>query len=473
MAAPGLVSAFFEKRRREGHYVFEGPVPFELHSYIANYRGIPPPRIFLRTMDNTRTVADLVLLEEAVKTLAEVAPDDPDAKEDAAWIDKIEAVFKEENEQLQADFHKSQHMSDEKKMCVSQLYLGSLCSVYGKPASAMEHFSTSWELATTDEEYLDVQEAMMIHSFHMRDWSLVATNAKKTLSIRKTVDDLDLSSKSAAFTCLGIAYMYQNELEKAYDEFERVELAPRDSLMGDVSSASDVAMYGSLLSLALMSRTEIQERVLSNVAFRVVLGMAPNLLRAVVAYVTGRYGLCLTMLESHRSHCLLDIHMSKHAEFLYGKIRAKCIEQFCMPFSKVTIKSLERVFGQPDKDIVDELKLMIESGMKARIDTIEGVLIPPFGYVVLDHIHKMTMDMEQRQNSLQNGLRQMGLDIANLDDAAIVPPVADEQDSQSAANGAATVESAPLPQPQPQPSTSADGTSQDTESKDSDVNMSE
>ncbi len=82
----------------------------------------------------------------------------------------------------------------------------------------------------------------------------------------------------------------------------------------------------------------------------------------------------LAILEAYRPDYLLDIYLQKHIPTLCAQIRNKCITQYLIAFSCVTLDSLDAAFGLPGRSLQEELASMIREGaLQARIDTIDKV----------------------------------------------------------------------------------------------------
>jgi COP9 signalosome complex subunit 1 len=78
----------------------------------------------------------------------------------------------------------------------------------------------------------------------------------------------------------------------------------------------------------------------------------------------------LSILEGYRNDYILDIYLHKRVPELYHLIRSKSIIQYFIPFSCVTIDSLNEAFAPNGGSVENELISMIKSGtLEARIDT--------------------------------------------------------------------------------------------------------
>jgi COP9 signalosome complex subunit 1 len=119
-----------------------------------------------------------------------------------------------------------------------------------------------------------------------------------------------------------------------------------------------------------MDRNDLHKKVLENSNFRTYLELEPHIRRAITFFVNSRYSACLGILEAYRADYLLDIHLHKHVDDLYYMVRSKSIVQYFIPFSCVTLDSLNSAFAAPGKTIDKELSQMIQrKELDARIDT--------------------------------------------------------------------------------------------------------
>lgn len=227
--------------------------------------------------------------------------------------------------------------------------------------------------ASTQHHILDVGKHVVNILVHKRDWSSVLANISKVMAGNANDEDqknLQPYQKMVS----GLAHL---GLEKYYEAalfFISVGDPVTCLQYNNIASINDVATYGALTALASMDRDEIQTRVLDNSDFRNYLETEPQLRKAISMFVNGRYSACLGILESYRADYLLDTYLWHHVDTLFSQIRNKCIIQYFLPFSCVTLESMNSAFAKPGESLEDELIAMIKSGvLKARINTIDKV----------------------------------------------------------------------------------------------------
>ena len=136
-----------------------------------------------------------------------------------------------------------------------------------------------------------------------------------------------------------------------------------------------------------MNRDELQKNVLDSPTFRNFLELEPHIRRAIAFFCNFKFRQCLDILEAYRPDYLLDIHLQRHIPQLYKRIRTKSIEQYMIPFSRVTLDSMAKIFSPTvvggeahptdiSSPFVQELVGLIQDGvLNARIDLEKGLLV--------------------------------------------------------------------------------------------------
>lgn len=210
-----------------------------------------------------------------------------------------------------------------------------------------------------------------------RDWTGILANINKIMPHNLSVEEVNMEQPYQKMLA-GLAYLGSEKYAEAAKNLLDVGDPGICQRYNDIASVNDIATYGGLLALASMERGELQKKVLDNSSFRNYLELEPQIRKAVSMFVNCRYSACLEILERFRSDYLLDLYLQKHVGTIFSLIRKKCIIQYLLPFSCVTLASMNTVFAKPGEDLEAELVSMIKSGaLKARINTIDKVSQAP------------------------------------------------------------------------------------------------
>ena len=251
--------------------------------------------------------------------------------------------------------------------------LGEHLESIGDLAGALDTYTKMRPDASTQHHILDVTKHVIGILLQRRDWPSVLANVSKVIPGNASPEN-QKNLQPYQMMVTGLAHL---GTERYYDA-ARCFLDAGDPAIckqyRNIASTNDVAIYGGLLALSSMDRAELQTRVLDNSNFRNYLELEPHIRKAISMFVNGRYSACLDILESYRADYLLDIYLCHHVDILFSKIRNKCIIQYFLPFSCVTLQSMNDAFAKPGESLEAELISMIKSGvLKARIDTIDKV----------------------------------------------------------------------------------------------------
>lgn len=251
--------------------------------------------------------------------------------------------------------------------------LGEHLEAIGDLNGAFDTYTKMRPDASTQYHILDVGKHVISILLQRKDWPSVLANVSKVIAGNANDDD-QKSLQPYQKMVSGIAHLGSDKYYEAARSFLEVGDPTVCQQYNDIASPNDVATYGGLTALASMDRTELQARVLDNSSFRNYLELEPHIRKATSMFVNGRYSACLNILESYRPDYLLDIHLSRHVEELFSKIRSKCIVQYFLPFSCVTLENMNAAFAKPDESLEAELIKMIKDGvLQARINTIDKV----------------------------------------------------------------------------------------------------
>jgi COP9 signalosome complex subunit 1 len=246
--------------------------------------------------------------------------------------------------------------------------LGNLYRSIGELKASAKAFSRMRDYCTSSKHVAEMCLRIAVVSIELQDWMAASSNAFKIQNLRlKPEDAPGMSSKSAVAT--GLASLAQGQYRAAAGAFLTVDPSLGNSF-SEVVTPNDVSVYGGLCALAALDRAELQARVLENSVFRSFLELEPHVRRAITLFCNSKYSQCLEILEAYKTDYLLDIHLQAQVPQLYQAVRSKCIVQYFIPFSCVTLATMADVFATEEKVMEIELIHMIQEGaLQARIDT--------------------------------------------------------------------------------------------------------
>jgi COP9 signalosome complex subunit 1 len=347
----------------------------DLESYISNYAGrtrferlltIGQSSVVLcidalkAAVNEAKKGKDIQRYREAWDCIRVAAPTEPEAKWDDGWVASTEKSNRNETQRLEAE------LKGYKNNLVKE-------SIRIDLTAASETYVKMRPDASTQYHILDVGKHIISILLQKRDWPSVLANINKVMASNVSEEE-QRNLQPYQKLISGLAHLGSDKYYEAARSFLDVGDPAICQRYNDIASPNDVATYGGLLALASMDRQELQSRVLDSSTFRSYLELEPHIRKAVSMFVNGRYSACLAILESYRADYLLDIYVQRHVQAIYSQIRSKCIVQYFLPFSCVTLESLKAAFEKPGESLEAELINMIKSGvLDARINTIDKV----------------------------------------------------------------------------------------------------
>ncbi|KAG5930125.1 hypothetical protein E4U42_002861 [Claviceps africana] len=448
MTVPELVHRFMANMADLGGVVVQDQPKLDLDLYIQNYAGrtrfdrllhIGKTSVYhcadalKAAVIEAKAGSDVACYSEAWECLSQVAPDDPEAQKDDAWIEKTEAENKAETIRLENELKGYKNNLIKESIRMGNEDLGKHFEKIGRLNEATEAYSRMRQDVSTAKHIFDCGMHLANVSLHRRDYAMVLNNIGKVTSVQDEDDDKTLQVYTVI--AAGIAFLGLARFEEAAKTFLRTDFNMPVTAYNHIASPNDIAVYGGLLALATMDRKELQADVLDNQSFRTFLEHEPHIRKAIGFFVSGRYSSCLSILAASRSDYLLDINLHKHISAIYSKIRSKCIVQYFIPFSCVALDSLDAAFARPGTSTSQEVIEMIRNGsLKARIDAKNKLLVAvrPDSREMM-HYNALQV-ARQYEKEAKERLRRISLAVAGLDSinapkstpGALVGPGVDE-----------------------------------------------
>jgi COP9 signalosome complex subunit 1 len=269
--------------------------------------------------------------------------------------------------------------------------LGKHYQAIGDLPRAFDSFSRMRQDVSMTKHIIDISQHLIGVAVEQKNWVAVSSNVQKIRGVMTSEDELFL--QPYLYTTEGLAFMDSGEYYNAALRFLQTQpglggtsapgaIPGGGSVRNTIISPNDVAVYGGLCALATMERNELHSQVLENSKFRTYLELEPHIRRAITFFVNSRYSACLSILEAYRTDYWLDIHLQKHIDDIYHLVRSKSIVQYFIPFSCVTLDSLNAAFVPAGKTIDKELAMMIQrKDLEARIDTQSRVSTSKFSVI--------------------------------------------------------------------------------------------
>ncbi|KAK2070613.1 hypothetical protein P8C59_005092 [Phyllachora maydis] len=372
---PDSVPQFFATVVNPGGVVVQETPKLDLDLYIQNYRGrtrferllhigrtsVPLCVEALKSaVHEAKRGRDVQRYRDAWECIRSAAPSEPEAIFDRIWAEQAEKANKAETARLETELKGYKNNLIKESIRIGHEELGKHLESIGDLDGAADAYGKMRPDVSTPKHLVDVHRHIVSVAIQRREWGTVAANVTKMQGQQSSDDEKHIQPYMRI--AMGLCLLGQGKFDEAACHFLEPNPTIPQTTWSDLASPNDVATYGGLLALASMDRANLQAKLLDNSSFRNFLEAEPQIRRAITQFVNGRYSQCIATLESYRADCLLDIHLHKHVPKIYSEIRVKCIVQYLVPFSCVTLDKMRENFGRPGEAIEEELAAMIEAG---------------------------------------------------------------------------------------------------------------
>ncbi|VUC20383.1 unnamed protein product [Clonostachys rosea] len=389
MGASSDLLAFFSRMKSQGAIIVEDLPKFDVESYIGNYQGRTRfDRLMLigessvplcvdalkAAVVEAKNGRDVGRYRAAWEYIRVAAPNEPEAKRDDAWIESTETANKAETTRLEVELKGYRNNLIKESIRMGNEDIGTHLEEIGQLKEAAEAYGRMRHDVSSTKHILDCAQHLVSVALQRRDWVSVISNVNKISGLQ--VADSEKNLQPYVKAVLGIGQLGMGKYHEAAASFLQINSNGSLASFQGLATPNDIAIYGGLLALATMDRNDLQTKVLDSSTFRTFLEHEPHVRKAISLFINGRYSNCLSILDALQTDCLLDLYMQKHVETIFNRIRRKCIIQYFIPFSCVTLQSLDEAFGRGGNSIEDELASMIRDGaLSARIDSKSKLLV--------------------------------------------------------------------------------------------------
>ncbi|KAI9836349.1 MAG: hypothetical protein M1838_005075 [Thelocarpon superellum] len=389
MATSSDIPAYFLQREEAGYPVVHDLPKFDLDAYIANYTGrtrldrlfligCTCPPLALEALKVAVVEAtegkDVAVYQKIVETIRQMAPNDPDAKPNLDWVERMEKQVKAETDRLEFELKGYKNNLIKESIRMGNEDLGCHYQAVGELVQASKAFVRMRDYCTSAKHIAEMCLKLIVVSIEQGNWMAVQSNTLKVRNLQlKAEDAAEMTPKICV--AAGLAQLSSGRYFDAAQSFLQTDPQLANTFH-QVLTANDVAVYGGVCALASMDRKELQTRVLENAGFRNYLELEPHIRRAITFFCNSKYSQCLEILDAYRADYLLDLRLQPHVASLYADVRNKCIVQYFIPFSCVSLAAMATAFATTEHAIEHELVRMIERGtLEARVDTQRRLLV--------------------------------------------------------------------------------------------------
>jgi COP9 signalosome complex subunit 1 len=313
---------------------------------------------------------------------------------DVEWLAACEQQSKEERANLDESLKQLKMTGVKEKIRQKNNEIGHFLVKEGNLLDGLKAYQQNKDYSSTAEHTLEFQKNMMACAMALGNWTSATNCATKLRKIISSLtssspsemsDEVNKSIMAGTAATQGIVELQRGNYRSAANWFLQTgnglistsNTSSNSTLtsFSNIVSLEDIALYGSLCSLASFERNELDSVVLRDDRFRDVLDMYPKYKNMLIAFHESKYELGFQYLSSLNIKCANDIHLSLHYIILKNDIRCRVILQYFKPYLSVSLQVMANALATTVDELENECaRLINEKKLLARIDSQKKVL---------------------------------------------------------------------------------------------------
>jgi len=295
---------------------------------------------------------------------------------DSVWMDATSKRAAQKLEKLDTDLKNYRGNSIKESIRRGHDDLGDHYLECGDLHNALKCYSRARDYCTNAKHLINTCLNVIKVSIYLNNWPHVLNYTKKAEGLLEN-EMKNSSSQTQPIPLLdcaaGLVQLAAKKYKEAAKHFLKCQFDNCD--FPEVMSTNNIAVYGSLCSLATFSRAELQKSVISSSSFKLFLELEPQAREMLHAFYASKYGACLKILNDMKDTLLLDIYLAKHVNYLYTQIRNRALCQYFSPYVSADMNKMAVAFNTDVADLENELmQLILDGQINARIDSHNKVL---------------------------------------------------------------------------------------------------
>ncbi|KAM9967382.1 hypothetical protein ACTFIW_001466 [Dictyostelium discoideum] len=347
---------------------------FDLETYINNYSGFTKIHRLIFIADNCKPLeveAYNMALKEVQKTPnlelynTIINKSHGILELDPLYIENLSKKNSLQLDKLEQDLNTAKSNMVKDSIRFAQNDLGEFYYKIGDHQNALKCFIRTRDYCTTSKHVL----AMCFNIIKLGVDTQNYTHAPSYIAKAEQSPDLDNVSNAKLRSVNGLYNLDGSRYKLAARKFIETPFE-QSNVFSDIISPQDIAYYGGLCALATFDRNELKKKVIDDPMFKNYLELVPELRELINDFYNTKYGSCLKYLDKMKPILLLDIHLYKHVEVLYQRIRSKALIQYFSPYQSVDMNIMASAFNTTVTLLEKEIsKLIMENEIQARIDS--------------------------------------------------------------------------------------------------------
>lgn len=257
---------------------------------------------------------------------------------DDDWVERMQQQNSVKSEVLESRLDTSKSRLNKESIRAAYLELGNFWKAIGMLKESMRCHLRSRDFCTSSKQSGQMCLSVIELGIDLRQFSYVNSYVTKAENTVNLVSSEPLTAAKLRVSS-GLSLLENGNYADAAKKFTEVsiDLGPE---FNSVISPEDIALYGAVLSLAALDRSEIQKHVFDSSTFKQRLELLPWMRDAIRHFARAEYGEFLSIVDSKKGDMYLDVHLHRHVDKILEQMRDRCLVQYFFPYLSVSLESM-------------------------------------------------------------------------------------------------------------------------------------
>ena len=287
---------------------------------------------------------------------------------DEDWVTKAQNRGNELQAQLEHDLEMFKSNMIKESIRMGHSDLASFHVQKGDLKTALSYHLKNRDYCTTRKHVLDMCLNIISVALYLSNYPLVQSQAIKGQHVPSIQDeDLGNLDRGKLDVAIGLAHLSKKDYKQAANSFLNVPHG-MGSFFSSILHIEDIIIYITLCALATFDRAMLKSKILDNENARNMMELVPAMRELVNDFYAGKYGPCLSFLDSYQQRLNLDLYFSDHVGGVIQKIKENSILQYLVLLAvklPVMATALNLTVEKLEKDTA---RLIEEGKLNGKID---------------------------------------------------------------------------------------------------------
>lgn len=284
---------------------------------------------------------------------------------DNNWVETTNSKCMIKLEKLESELTVAKNSMIKESIRTAYNQLAEFYTRRGNLQEALKGYIRTRDYCTTARHNIEMCMNVIAVSIQLGNFRHITSYINKA----EGISDSSPLIKSKIKIASGLVALHDSQFKVAARKFLDIEI-DAGGQFGDIISAEDIAVYGTILGLATLDRKELRTCLVENSNFKCFTELVPVMRQLIQDFFSGNYSSFFSRLSDFKSNLYLDIYLSAYTDELLIQISDRILIQYFSPYNTVDMTKMSIALGYDLPTLEKTLsKLISTNKISGRIDS--------------------------------------------------------------------------------------------------------